>query len=314
MTAALSRPLSRLALALAVTTMPLPVLAAGLESDASDLHREVLVRLADQLIGLGYVQSGERVWWEPEHAGSTDSDADILRAMLARALMMRGVVLVDREPDAQVRLEARMLRGPGEVVYRPELVEGRPGPSYTVTHRLVVRSVESGSKQVRGADVLVVQLQPFAPIEVLAPAGAPGAQRPGVPHPVRELQGVGLAVSNLSGSGFSYRRWTASGLGYQISGFPYVNGPDTFFNAGGQVMQSFFEAPWGRGYGLGSAGAGFGSVADRWFGGTAWNLSVGGGLDLRLAGNLVLCAQLAYSISAGNRVGPGVGAGAYIEF
>ena len=284
-----------------------PCRAAGLEDDASDLHRALLTRLVDQMVEQGYVAEGERVWWEPAKQPEEPDDR-ILRTMAAHALLERGVVLVRKESDAQIRLEARLLRAPGELLYSPELVQGRPGPAFTLTHRLVVRSVVLATGKVRKADVLVVQDQPFAPVDRQVAAGA-DTGKVDTGRLLQEIQGFGVTLSNLSGSGFSYRRWLASGRGFQVSGFPYLNGADTFFNLGGQVMQSFFETPGGRGYGLIAAGGGLGTLATRWFGEPAWNLSVGGGADLRLAANLVLSAQLGYSLSAGNRIGPGGGAG-----
>ncbi|MEB3205607.1 MAG: hypothetical protein VKP57_13025 [Candidatus Sericytochromatia bacterium] len=289
-----------------------PSRAAGLDEDASDLHRTLLARLVGQLVEQGYVAEGERVWWEPAKHPEEPDDR-ILRAMATHALLERGVLLVRREADAEIRLEASLLRAAGEILYRPDLMQGRPGPAFTLTHRLVARSVVLATGKVRKADVLVVQDQPFAPVERRTASG-PDADSVETGRLLQEVQGFGVTLSNLAGSGFSYRRWLASGRGFQISGFPYLNGTDTFFNVGGQVMQSFFEAPDGRGYGLLAAGVGLGSLATSWFGGPAWNLSVGGGADLRLAANLVLSAQLAYSLSAGNRIGPGGGAGLFIEF
>ena len=75
-----------------------------------------------------------------------------------------------------------------------------------------------------------------------------------------EVSGYGLAVSWLSGSGFSYRRWMPGGWGYQVSGFPYINGQDYFVNVGGQWMQTLVEVSAFRAYGLVSAGLAHGNT------------------------------------------------------
>lgn len=290
-----------------------PVVAAGLEGDAAELHRRPLEQLADQLLEQGYVARDERVWWSTE-AATPDQEDQLRRSMLVRALLERGVIFVSKESDAQVRLEAVPLRAPDERIYAPELLQGRPGPGFTLTHRLVVRAVELSTGKVRRADVLVVQDQPFARKPVARSGIETDGARSETARQLQEVQGFGVAVSWLSGSGFSYRRWMPSGRGYQVSAFPYVNGSETFFNVGGQIMQSFFEATGGRAYGLLAAGTAFGSVVEREPERLLWNLSVGGGADLRLTSNLVLSAQLGYSLSAGNRIGPGAGVGAYVEF
>lgn len=79
------------------------------------------------------------------------------------------------------------------------------------------------------------------------------------PQEREETQGVGLYVSNIAGSGFTYWRQIGGGFGFHVSGIGWGQGASSFFNVGGAVTKEFDRREWGSLYGLLAVGTGVGS-------------------------------------------------------
>lgn len=90
-----------------------------------------------------------------------------------------------------------------------------------------------------------------------APALATEAQ-PSENSP-QDRNGVGLFVSNMSGSGLTYSREFKSGFGFHLSAIGWGQGSSSFVNAGFALTKEFDRREWGRLYGLAAVGVGLGS-------------------------------------------------------
>jgi len=308
--------LNALLLAAVPPFLPAGVGLAAPPPDATAYHRVNLDAGANHLLegDNPYVRKGERVCWVPDAAFRSPPvlEARALDHLLLAALVRRGVEFVDHEDKADVLLAVSFAEVRDEPYFRPELLGMRPGPAYRLRDRVAVRAVERASGRIRGENYLVVEFKPFD--GALAPGSSEATGSAAQPMPdlgsvQSDLTGYGLAVSWLSGSGFAWRRWFASGWGWQVAGIPYSDGSAYFHNVGAQVMRQMVDGRLGRMYLLGATGVAYGTAGPTgWYRrgsdgiswtrqpSLLWNLSAGLGADFRLTPNLVLAFGAGYSL------------------
>jgi hypothetical protein len=105
------------------------------------------------------------------------------------------------------------------------------------------------------------------------------AREQSTPEAPKDRQALGVSISNMAGSGFTYLNMNQNGFGWRVAGVGWGSQGSgaAFWNVGGAFLREFDRKEWGSIYGLLGAGAGI-----RVFSG-GFGLPSSGGPEINLA-------------------------------
>lgn len=294
----------------------LPVLLAALVAVpllATPALAQTAAGWADSLVEKQLVAPGDRVWLSPVEMQWSAADLqfldDLTAALLERKVQVVRDLSFPSTSQDDVRKPLAMLK---ELGVTKVLSYTRARDDESANFRIL--QVPSG---------LALAVETIT-VHAKAPDKPTLASTP--VRPVNYTRALGVAVSFLSGSGLTYRRWFDNDWGFQVSGVPWMTLQEGmltgFTNLGAQAMMPIFKGDRIRLFGLLGFGALYTASRTTTYPDndytkppvyglstrTDLGLAPGIGLDYLFLNNFAVTAALGYTFSQSSESGVNNGA------